>query len=107
MNNPSPFAFVEQINRTVEQYIEENFHSVSAEDCGLDPRAAYQLFVNDQAVVCDRNAIGRLDYYGGFEYVDQESRVQVGDYVFFFRDGCDDRVNRAIDTAVDKLAAAA
>ena len=107
MNNPSPFAFVEQINCTVEQYIEENFHSVSAANCGLDPRAAYDLFVNSGALACYRHSVGRLDYYGGFEYIDKESRVEIGDYVFFFRDGDDDRVNRAIDTAMDKLAAAA
>ena len=105
MNKLAVFGFVDEIDRMVDEYVEQNFQRVNAEDCGLDPRAAYELYVNRDAIVCDRNAIGRLDYYGGFEYVDKDYCKEIGDYVFFFNDY--ERVGRAIDTVINKLEQAA
>ena len=107
MNNLRPAAFIEEINYTVEEYIDKNFQRVTAADCGLDPRAAYDLFVNKGALACYRHSVGRLDYYGGFEYIDKESRVEIGDYVFFLEDGGDERVIDAINAAINKLDQAA
>lgn len=107
MNDFSAFAFVDEINHMVEEYVEKNFQRVSADDCGLDHRAGSVLFVNDDALVCRKNNIRLLDYYGGFEYVDKDCRSEVGDYVFFFSLDCDERVYNAINAGMDKLAEAA
>lgn len=85
----------------IDEYVERNFQRVNAKDCGLDPRAAYELYVNLDAIVCDRNAIGRLDHFGGFEYVDKDCRKEIGDYVFF--SNADERVYEAINMAINKL----
>lgn len=104
LNDFSPFAMVEEINSMIEEYIEANFHRVNAYVCDLDPRAAFELFVNDDAIVCRKSRVGSLDYYGGFEYIEKEYRAELGDYVFFFNYGGEERIADAINSALDAIA---
>ena len=50
---------------------------------GIDARAARNLFVGGDYIAVDKAADGSLQYYGGFEYVDKEYRVELGGYVFY------------------------
>ena len=71
---------------------------VTAAALGLDQRACYGVWAmkpryeNDEdswIAVSTRNR-RMLDYYGGFEYVDQDQVIVLGSYVFY--SGVDSRV---------------
>jgi hypothetical protein len=63
----------------------------------LDIRAVpYKMWYNDDVLVVQGgSAIRQLNYYGGFEYVDQECVYTAGDYVFF--SGDDSRVSSVLN----------
>ena len=63
---------------------------VTAEDLGLDRRAAYRLYITDYVIAVPKGDDRVLQYYGGFEYVDKEYRRELGDWVFYSAE--DDRV---------------
>ena len=67
-----------QIRRTVLSLPE-----VRAEDLGLDRRAAYTLWVDEDAIIVTKNEDRTLQYFGGFEYVDKNARMECGDYVIY------------------------
>jgi uncharacterized protein YacL (UPF0231 family) len=56
---------------------------VSADMLGLDRRAAYSVWVDEDAVIVRKNEDRTLQYYGGFEYVDKDARIECGDYVIY------------------------
>ena len=91
----SVYDMAEAIGEVVERNVRDNFELVSAEKLGLDRRAGYQLFVNEDAIVVTKHSDRSLQYYGGFEYVDKEYRVEMGDFVFYMAD--DDRVREHIE----------
>ena len=41
---------------------------VKPTDLGLDPRAGYRLYANDEGIAVPNSSRGPLEYYGGFEY---------------------------------------
>ena len=63
---------------------------VKPKDLGLDDRAGYRLFVSEEGIAVSNSNRRSLDYYGGFEYVDEEYVFSVGDYTFYLAE--DDRV---------------
>ena len=81
---------LELSNRILEQC-----HPVSPEDLGLDRRAGYQLYLGLDFIAVTRAHAGQLDYYGGFEYVDKENRMEVGDLVLYST--MDNRVQNHFD----------
>lgn len=68
---------------------------VTAEDLGLDRRAAYRLFITDEVIAVPKGDDRVLQYYGGFEYIDKEYRKELGDWVFYSAE--DDRVQDCLD----------
>lgn len=86
---------IEDVNGIVNIYIKHGMQETNAVKLGLDPRAGYTLYVNDEAVACPKYSAGTFDYYGGAEYVDRDHRVTLGDYVFYLRDSS--RVNDWIE----------
>jgi hypothetical protein len=86
---------IDQVNGQTFTYVEENMKQVKAEDLGMDPRAGYRLYIDDECVAVDAENDRSLQYYGGFEYVDKEYRTEMGGYVFYF---CEDsRVQDCLD----------
>jgi hypothetical protein len=87
--------FIDDINTEiadkVEEYLTEHFKEVKAEDLGLDRRAAEKLWVSESAIVM-KGSTRSLDYYGGFEYVDQENRRVLADYTFYMIEEDDGRI---------------
>lgn len=82
---------VDKVNSVVEQFIQENMKPASAEELGLDERSFYgEVYVSNEYIAAGINSNRSLQYYGGFEYVDEENRTQVGEYVFYSADS--DRV---------------
>lgn len=66
------------------------------EDLGLDRRVAHRLLVDpERSFIAVPLAERRtLDYYGGFEYIEPEYIMIIGDHVFY--SGESDRVNSAL-----------
>ena len=88
----------EEIDNLVGEYIDAGVSNIRPERLGLDSRAGYDLWVSE-----DRDVIGvkgqsatrNLMYYGGFEYVDEESITRIGDWTFFSNEN--DRVAGHLD----------
>jgi hypothetical protein len=91
MQNFQLVDFIEDINEQVTEFVHKNFNEVSAESLGLDPRAARRLWVNETGIAV-KGGTRNLDYYGGFEYVDQSDRRSLGDWTFYLVSDEDSRV---------------
>ena len=86
---------ISEINSKVEGLIDEEFQEVTPKEVGLDPRAGYRFFINEDYIAVSRGNRRSLDYYGGFEYVDEEHITVLGDMVFYSSD--DERVQGHLD----------
>ena len=84
-----------EINSKVEGLIDEEFREVTPKEIGLDTRAAYRLFINEDYIAVSKGNRRNLDYYGGFEYVDEEHVTVLGDMVFYSSE--DERVQGHLD----------
>lgn len=56
---------------------------VSPESLGLDRRSAHILYIGDDFIAVSQSQDQTLQYYGGFEYVDKDYRMEVGDLVLY------------------------
>lgn len=93
----SMFDMIEEINLQLEgRLMSSEFVQTSSEQCGLDPRACYRMYVSEECVVIPKHADSRMQYYGGFEYIDPEARTEIGSYVVYFTLEEDDRVGECI-----------
>ena len=72
-----------------------HMYQIKGDQCGLDVRAGYRLYINNEAIGVDKGSRGSLEYYGGFEYVQADDKVEIGDYVFYLIDS--DRVRDHIE----------
>lgn len=88
------YALIDEVNELAERFI-KGLDEVRSKDLGLDPRAGGRLYISEDVIVVSKHSDRSLQYYGGFEYVDQEYRSEVGDYVFYTAD--DDRVRNHIE----------
>ena len=84
-----------EINQKVEAIIDEEFREVTPKEVGLDSRAGYRLLINEDYIAVSKSDRRSLDYYGGFEYVDEENVTVLGDFVFYSAD--DERVQDHLD----------
>jgi len=84
-----------EMNSKVEGLIDEEFREVTPKEVGLDSRAGYRLFINEDFIAVSRGNRRTLDYYGGFEYVDEEHVTVLGDMVFYSSE--DERVQGHLD----------
>ena len=78
-----------EINQKVEAIIDE-MREVRPDDLGLDKRCAYHLFIDEEYIAVQKSDLKNLRYYGGFEYVDEEHVLAIGEYVFYHAE--DERV---------------
>jgi hypothetical protein len=89
------YTIKQVLNEMVEQLIDDEFRVVKSSEVGLDNRSAYQLFINEDYIAVRKSDRRSLDYYGGFEYVDEEHVTVLGDMVFYSAD--DERVQDHLD----------
>jgi hypothetical protein len=74
---------------------------VSATDLGLDQRCGFAYVDEDmEAIVVDDARARSFDYYGGFEYINDEDKRTLGDYVIYFAT-CD-RVRDALECLMER-----
>lgn len=90
---------IEEIQTMSDDVIKE-MTQIRPEECGLDIRAGYRLWISEDAIAVQRRNDSTLQYYGGFEYVDKSDRVELGDYVFYLRES--DRIYEHISVWEDK-----
>lgn len=60
---------------------------IKPELAGLDKRAGYKLFITEDVIACRVNDDKALQYYGGFEYVEQDCRSVMSVYKSTFKSG--------------------
>ena len=89
------YDLMNEINIKVDRLINDEFREVSPQELGLDPRAGYHLFINEEYIAVGNGNRRSLDYYGGFEYVDEEHVTVLGEYIFYSAD--DERVQGHLD----------
>jgi hypothetical protein len=88
-------SYIDEVSDNMRRILNDMEYT-QPENLGLDRRAGYRLFVSEDCIVVDKANDRSLQYYGGFEYVDQDYRVEMGDYVIYLAD--DERVLGHIDT---------
>ena len=84
-----------EINQKAEAIINEEFREVTPQELGLDPRAGDHFFINEEYIAVGNGRLESLNYYGGFDYVDEEHVTVLGDMVFYSAD--DERVQDHLD----------
>ena len=91
------YKLYETIENAVQQYIEESdvveIGAKGLEELGLDFRCGRILISVNEGFVAACNPRS-IEYYGGWEYIDSEYKLDAGDYRFYDRDA--DRVDRVI-----------
>ena len=85
----------DQIDNLIDQYLEDSDAvRVSAEALGLDYRAGYVFVSTEEGwIAAVAGNVRSLEYYGGFEYVDD--KLSVGEMTFYSSDSS--RVADAIE----------
>lgn len=74
---------------------------VSATALGLDQRCGFAYVDDDmECIVVDDARARSFNYYGGFEYISDEDKRTLGDYVIYM--STSDRVQDALDSLMEK-----
>lgn len=79
---------LEECNEAVRTLI-NSLERVKAEELNLDPRCGI-LYVGEDAIAIPKSNVKAVEYYGAFEYVEKEYRVEIWKYVFYLIS--DDRI---------------
>jgi hypothetical protein len=86
---------MDAVNEAVEFNVRNKMAVVNADELGLDIRAGSRLYVDENYIVVRVSNSRALDYYGGFEYVDNSCVQVIGDFKFYSSE--DERVQGHID----------
>lgn len=86
---------------SIETYLED-LPKVNAEMLGLDPSAGnVWVDTKNESIISEKRTTRTLDYYGGFEYIDDEYRKEIGDYTVYTVGN--NRVESALDIYDSKV----
>jgi hypothetical protein len=90
----------DEVSYMVEQQV-AGMRRVSATDLGLDQRCGF-AYVDEamECIVVDDARARSFNYYGGFEYVADEDKRSLGDYVIYMNT-CN-RVSDALESLMSK-----
>jgi hypothetical protein len=89
---------IDEIQDMVERQV-AGMRRVSASELGLDIRCG-RAYVDEDCIVVESGNARSYDYYGGFEYIDDEDKRVLGDYVVYLNT-CD-RVQEALECLMEK-----
>lgn len=95
----SLYDLLNEADDLAQKYVDE-LTEVLPEDLGLDRRAAYRLYVGGDVIAVPLSDDRVLRYYGGFEYVEDEYRLQIGKWVFYSSEA--ERVENCLDHLNEK-----
>ena len=93
------FELIDNISELTDNFI-GNTVKVNPEQLGLDNRCG-SLFVTPDCIGTYKERDRALQYYGGFEYVNDMNRHEMGDYVFYSREAT--RVDEALEFYLNKM----
>jgi hypothetical protein len=88
------YDIMESADRQVRDMI-QGWTMVRPDEVGLDRRAGYDLWISDEGLITSKGSDRTLQYYGGFEYVDKDFRMELGDWVMYSSE--DERVQDCLD----------
>ena len=88
----------DEVQDMVERHV-AGMRRVSAVDLGLDIRCG-RAYVDEDCIVVDAGNARSYNYYGGFEYIDDEDKRMLGDYVIYLN--TNDRVRDALECLMEK-----
>jgi len=94
----SMMDLLDEVQDCVERQV-QGMRRVSASDLGLDIRCG-RAYVDEDCIVVDSGNARSYDYYGGFEYIADEDKRVVGDYVVYLATA--DRVMEALECLMEK-----
>lgn len=95
--------FEDKITDLVNQFIRD-LSRVNAREVGLNERCG-EVYVGDSFIAVKSYNDNRLQYYGGFEYIDKEQRKQYGDLVIYMVESDEDRVAECLEFFNEKAEA--
>ena len=87
------FSLVDDVTELVDNYV-ATMELVPANRLGLDPRCG-KLLVSPDCIAVEKSSNRALQYYGGFEYINDMDRYEMGDYVFYSHEAT--RVSEALE----------
>jgi len=87
------FELIDNISELTDNFI-GNAVKVNPEQLGLDNRCG-SLFITPDCIGTYKERDRALRYYGGFEYINDGNRHEMGDYVFYSREAT--RVDEALE----------
>ena len=90
---------IDEIQYIVERHV-QGLRRVTANELGLDVRCG-RAYVgeNMDCIIVDGDARS-FNYYGGFEYIEDEDKRQLGDYTVFL--DTSERVRDALEALMEK-----
>lgn len=92
----SMLDLLDEVQDQVERQV-QGMRRVSAVELGLDPRCG-RAYVDEDCIVVEGD--GRsINYYGGFEYIDECDVRRVGDYVIYLATA--NRVQECLETLME------
>ena len=86
---------IDEVRDMVDEHVQA-MRREPASRLGLDDRCG-SVWIDEDAIVAYKGS--RIDYYGGFEYVKGEDRVELGEYVFYL--STSSRVSDCIETLME------
>jgi hypothetical protein len=91
---------IDEVQDMVERQV-AGMRRVSATELGLDQRCG-RAYVDDnmEYIVVDSGNARSYNYYGGFEYIDDEDKRTLGDYVIYLNTS--ERVSDALENLMEK-----
>jgi hypothetical protein len=98
MQYTDTLSLVDEISYQVERHV-QGLRQVTANDLGLDMRCG-RAYVDEDCIVVDSGNARSFNYYGGFEYIDDEDKRTLGDYVIYLNTS--DRVQEALECLMEK-----
>ena len=93
----SIYELNDDIAKKVQAFIDEHGQEVEPESVGLDTRVGTLIVIENEGVMVEKHRANDIEYYGGFEYIDDEDKSEVGDYVLYSIEAS--RVEKILDLA--------
>ena len=99
------FDLIEAANNLAEQQISQ-MEKIRPAIASIDDRAARYLWIDSTCIACKADSDRTVQYYAGFEYVAEDCRKVIGEYVFYLIEGDEgvcSRIEEHIERAKDNL----
>ena len=87
------FELIDEVTELTDNFVGK-MGRVPANQLGLDPRCG-KLFITPDCIGVYKSNDRALQYYGGFEYINDMHRHPMGDYVFYSNEAT--RVNECLE----------